>query len=179
MSSPNVLFHDARPRWRMPGLASLCVVGLASVAVATLTQPMPVTRPPAPAIERHPEFRLSADEYGQFWVSGTVNGVNGAVSARFLIDTGASDTMITTHLAQQLGLRGLKFTAPHSTANGITHDARTHLKSLEVAGITVSDFPADVSGGKTDLCLLGMTWLKRFDVRVSDGVMVLTLKAEQ
>ena len=45
--------------------------------------------------------------------------------------------------------------------------------------MTVRDFPADVSGGKANMCMLGMTWLKRFDVTVSDGVMVLTLKAGQ
>jgi aspartyl protease family protein len=170
----HVLFHDARPRWRMPGFASLCIIGLFAVA-ANLTQPVPVTRPPSPAIERRSEIRILADRHAQFWISGTVNG---GVRARFLIDTGASDTMITKSLAQQLGLlRGLEFTALHWTANGITHDAPTHLKSLEVAGITASDFSVDVSGGKTDMCLLGMTWLKRFDITVSDGVMVLTPKA--
>jgi clan AA aspartic protease (TIGR02281 family) len=163
-----VLFHDARPRWRMPGLTTLGIVGLSAVAAA-LTQPMPVTRPPAAS-----EIRIAADEHAQFWISGTVNG---NVPARFLIDTGASDTMITKNLSRQLGLKDLKYTSLHETANGITHDAPTHLKSLEIAGITVSDFPADVSGGKNDLCLLGMTWLKRFDIRVSDGVMVLRPKA--
>ena len=170
----HILFLDVRPRWRMPGFASLCILGLASAAVAVLAQPMPVA--PPPAIERRSEIRIPANEHAQFWVSGTING---AVPARFLIDTGASDTMIPKSVARQLGLQGLKYTSLHATANGITNDAPTHLRSLEVAGITVSDFPADVSGGKTDLCLLGMTWLKRFEVTVSNGVMVLTLKAGQ
>lgn len=170
-----VLFHDARPRWRTPGLASLCIVGLASALAASLMQ-APETRPPSPAIERRPEIRIAANQYAQFWVSGTING---AVPARFLIDTGASDTMITKSLARQLGLQSLKYTSLHDTANGITKDAPTHLESLEISGMTVRDFPADVSGGKTDMCMLGMTWLKRFDVTVSDGVMVLTLKAGQ
>jgi clan AA aspartic protease (TIGR02281 family) len=175
VSLAHVLFHDARPRWRVPGFASLCIAGLSAVAAA-LTQPTQVTRPPLPAIERRPEIRITADDWGQFWLSGTVNG---DVPARFLIDTGASDVMIPKRLAQQLGLHGLKFTAAHSTANGVTHDAPTHLKSLEIAGITMNEFPADVAGGKDDLCLLGMTWVKHFDVTVSNGVMVLTTKEEK
>jgi aspartyl protease family protein len=160
----------------MPGFTTLCI-GLSAVAAAALTQPTQVTRPPAPATERRTEIRIPADEYSQFWISGTVDG---SVPVRFLIDTGASDVMIPKSLAQQLGmLRGLKFTAPHSTANGVTNDAPARLKSLEIAGLAMRDVEIDVSGGKLELALLGMTWLKRFDVTVSDGVMVLTPKAGQ
>ena len=159
----------------MPGFASLCIVGLAAVGAGGLTQPAPVAHPPLPAIERRSEIRIPADHNAQFWVSATVNG---NVPVRFLIDTGASDVMIPKALARQLGmLRGLKFTAPHSTANGLTNDAPARLKSLEVAGIAMRDFEIDVSGGKLELSLLGMTFLKSFDITILDGVMVLTPKA--
>jgi clan AA aspartic protease (TIGR02281 family) len=189
--SANILYQDTRPGWRIPGFTALLVVGLATAfvvdgdlrrlavegmhPVAARPVPSPVAMKPAespPVVKPRGEIRITANEHSQFWISGSVNGI----PVRWLIDTGSSDVAVPKRLARQLGLRGLKYTALHSTANGPTYDAPTHLKKLEMAGITASDFPADVSGGKLDICLLGTTWLSRFDYSVSNGVMVLIPK---
>lgn len=155
----NVLFRDHRPRWHAPTLAVSLVLGASVVAADTANTPNPRA------------IRITANIYDQFWIVGTANG---NVAVRFIVDTGGADSFITKPVAKQLGLKNLKYTDRHITANGETMDAPTHLNTLEVGGVSITDFPAEVGGGKNETNILGMPWIKHFDVSISKGVMILT-----
>jgi clan AA aspartic protease (TIGR02281 family) len=157
----NVLYRDRRPRWHAPTLAIFLFLGASVVAAETATRPNPRA------------IRINANIYDQFWIYGTANG---NVAVRAIIDTGAADNFITKPIAKQLGLKNLKYTDRHLTANGETMDAPTHLNTFEAAGVTMPNFSVEVAGGKNETNMLGMPWLKNFDVSISKGVMILTPK---
>jgi clan AA aspartic protease (TIGR02281 family) len=146
-----------------------------------VVQPPPVFQPPPPAVQpptvfqpRAGGFSIKADSHHQFVIEGTVSGgPKGPVTARWLVDSGASGIVLTQDIARRLGLRGLRFTEARGTANGEMRAALTRLKTLEVGGVTIRDVVAEVSGGDLDINLLGAPWIALFDVHVADDVMTL------
>ena len=105
------------------------------------------------------EMTLSEGEGGSFHVYGTVNGTQ----IRFLIDTGASDIVLTPSDARRLGinLESLKFDRPFGSANGIGHGAAAEVADLSVGPIHFSNVPVTVNGAEMGSSLLGMAFLKR------------------
>ena len=63
------------------------------------------------------EIIITASQDGHFYVNGKANGKR----LRFMVDTGASDIMLSPKAASRIGidLRNLQFTQRYSTANGI------------------------------------------------------------
>ena len=115
-------------------------------------------------------IRIKADARGHYHLNGRVNGVD----IRFMVDTGATNVVLTKAAAQQLGLTELKFDSPSSTANGTVLDAKVKLKAITVRSFVVRDFAASVGGGELNESLLGATWIHLFDsVEIKDGVMTL------
>ena len=102
-------------------------------------------------------LRASAD--GHFYVEAEINGV----PVNFMIDTGASDVVLSRQDAQRIGLNteALSFTRRYSTANGMTRGAPIMLTQLSIASVTLDHFPASVNEGDLDNSLLGMTALNR------------------
>src|SRR3546814_9792632 len=78
---------------------------------------------------------------GHFVVTATVNGV----PVDFLIDTGASDIVLSLADAQRLGYspENLSFTRQYVTANGIGRGAPIRLDSLAVGPNGYAGLPAD------------------------------------
>ncbi len=102
---------------------------------------------------------LTESQGGNFFIFGEANGVR----VRFLIDTGASDTVLSPADAQAIGidLRALDFSKVYSTANGMGRGASYTLDSLSVGPISVSPMPVSVNGAEMNSSLLGMTFLRR------------------
>ncbi len=105
------------------------------------------------------EMILSAGEGGGFHVFGTVNGT----PVRFLIDTGASDIVLSPADAARLGinLADLKFDRPYESANGIGHGASLQVAELSVGAIHFSNVRVAVNGAAMSSSLLGMAFLTR------------------
>lgn len=139
-------------------------------------QPPPAVQPPPVFQPRTGGFSIKADNHHQYLIEATVSGPNGPVTARWLVDSGASGIVLTQETARRLGLRGLRFTEERGTANGETRAALTRLNSLEVGGVTIRDVVAEVSGGGLDINLLGAPWIALFEVHVADDVMTLSPK---
>jgi aspartyl protease family protein len=94
----------------------------------------------------------------------TVDGFANGKSIRFMLDTGASDVVLTQEAAQRLGLTvgDQDFTRTVSTANGETRVAPIRLDELRVASIVLTDVKASVAkAGELDVNLLGMSFLSR------------------
>lgn len=90
-------------------------------------------------------------------------GINGT-PVRFLVDTGATDMVLTMQDAQRAGLArdDLRFVGRAVTANGMVQTAPVTLETVELGGIVDRNIPAQVSGGDMPGSLLGMRYLSRF-----------------
>lgn len=105
------------------------------------------------------EVELRAGSDGHFLVTAEVNGQ----PVDFLVDTGASDIVLSPADAQRLGypLENLSFTRQYATANGFGRGAPIRLDSLAVGPIVFNDVPASVNEAPMAESLLGMTFLRR------------------
>jgi aspartyl protease family protein len=112
---------------------------------------------------------------GHFHIEADVNGV----SIRFLIDTGASSTVLTQADAARSGIEtaALRFNRPVQTANGTAFFASARLESLEIGPYRVRDVPVAVMPENTlNISLLGMSTINRFGGwRIEGDRMVLSL----
>lgn len=107
---------------------------------------------------------LRRGEDGHFHATLAINGE----SVRFLVDTGATQMVLSQQDARRLGidLSRLVFSVPSVTANGRIFSAPVTLREVRLGPFTDSDVPAMVNGGALTTSLLGMRYLDRF-ARVS------------
>jgi len=103
-------------------------------------------------------------------------GVNG-VPVKFMVDTGASDIVLSQRDARRVGIdpSALSYYGSASTANGMVRTAPVRLATLSLGGVSNHDVRAWVNNGQMDGSLLGMAYLQRFrSVQISAGKLVLT-----
>jgi aspartyl protease family protein len=102
-------------------------------------------------------FRRALD--GQFWIEAQINGK----SVRFLVDTGASDVVLSPADATRLGFvpGQLSFSQTAETANGRVREAPVTLDEIRIGSIRLDRVPASVSAGGLRNSLLGMHFLER------------------
>ncbi len=107
------------------------------------------------------ELVVTQDAGGGFYVMGKVNG--GLV--RFLVDTGATDTVLTPDDARRVGIEtaGLRFNQSAETANGTGYGAAYTADSVEVGSIRFTDVPVTINQAPMSNSLLGMSFLKRLE----------------
>jgi len=95
---------------------------------------------------------------------------------RFVIDTGASDVVLTQDDARKIGIDvdNLFFGGIANTANGEVRTARVKLHNVRLGEITDLVVPASVNAGEMDTSLLGMSYLQRYNkIELGGGKMVL------
>ncbi|MGH7825963.1 MAG: TIGR02281 family clan AA aspartic protease [Candidatus Binatia bacterium] len=109
--------------------------------------------------------------------------LNGKTSAKLIVDTGASYTMISTAMAKELGidLDGSRRTVPFHTANGIIQAPLADLESITVGGMEVKNLTAAIHDAlpNTKVAgLLGLNFLSNFrmDIDTEKGVLHLEKK---
>ena len=115
---------------------------------------------------------LTADIRGHFHTPGTLNGA----STVFLVDTGATGIAISASEAKRMGISYLNGRRGYSsTANGITPIYLIILNTVKVGDITLHNVEASVSEGNgLSEALLGMSFLKRLEMRREGSTMTLT-----
>jgi aspartyl protease family protein len=124
-----------------------------------------------PAGQRRMVLTQGAD--GAFSVVAQVNGQ----PVRFIIDTGASDIVLSPSDAQRLGVdpEALHFTDISETANGLGRGAPYVAASLSVGPAVFADVPMSINRAPMSASLLGMAFLRRLEsFEVRSGRMVLT-----
>lgn len=120
--------------------------------------------------ERALSFRQARG--GHFLVEARVEDV----PVRFLVDTGATYTVLSRTDARRLGFDtdSLRYTQPFGTANGQIMAAPVTLASVTLGPVTFDDVRAYVSRGEMNGSLLGMSFLRRFrSYEVRDGTLTL------
>jgi aspartyl protease family protein len=100
-----------------------------------------------------------ARESGHFVIEAEVDGT----PLRFMVDTGASDVVLSPADARRLGfdLAELKFTRIYQTANGTVRGAPVRLRRITIGPIEIEDVRASVNGAPMGTSLLGMSFLGR------------------
>lgn len=96
---------------------------------------------------------------------------------RFVVDTGASDMVLTRQDAMRVGvdMDRLVFSGRAMTANGLVETAPVRLDQVALGGVVETDVPAVVNAGPMAESLLGMSYLNRFDrIEITGGELVLT-----
>lgn len=102
-------------------------------------------------------FRARDD--GHFHIEAMVDGER----ILFLVDTGASDVVLTREDARRLGLDpdSLSYSQPYNTANGIGYGAPVRINEIVIGPIRLTDVQGSVNDAPMDRSLLGMSFLGR------------------
>ncbi len=109
--------------------------------------------------------------------------LNNKRSAKFVVDTGASYTLISNALARELAIDvgPNPKTLPFQTANGLIQAPVTTLESITVGGMEIRNLPAAVHDALVDpqvAGLLGLNFLSNFrmDIDTQKGMLFLEKK---
>ncbi|WP_270730113.1 retropepsin-like aspartic protease family protein [Shimia sp. Alg240-R146] len=102
--------------------------------------------------------------------------INGA-SVDFIVDTGASDLVLSKQDAARVGLDpdNLPYFGRAMTANGEVKTAHVRLDEVSFGGFSDRNVPASVNGGEMRGSLLGMTYLSRYSqITIAGNKLILT-----
>ncbi len=167
---------------RYLAVAALVGAGFAALRNSDRWQQMSATPTPSASIARNPaaatpasdawQYVVAAGPQGHFVLEAVVNGV----PVSFLIDTGASEIVLTLADARRLGFdpRRLEFNERFETANGEVEGATVRLRELRVGQFSLYDLDASINAAPLPISLLGMSFLARLHAyRVEDGRLVL------
>ena len=117
--------------------------------------------------------RVVADDRGQYWVRGTINGQ----PADMLIDTGASVVALSGDRAAMLGIQ-IPAKAQKGyvqTAQGRAESTLVIVDNIDIGGISARNVQAAVvAGNYPQQILLGMSFLRSVSMQDRAGVLVLT-----
>jgi aspartyl protease family protein len=110
---------------------------------------------------------------GHYYLTLEIDGQR----VRMVVDTGATDMVLSRADAQRVGLdtETLTFTGRAQTANGMVRTARVTLDEVSVGGIIDRNVTAWVNEGDMAISLLGMSYLQRFArIEIERDRLVLT-----
>ena len=160
------LFFSTGCRRPAPNSAARAALGVAADADA------PSPEPAAPESSGYREALLQADGRGQYAADALVDGL----TVRMLVDTGASDVIISASTAARLGLvPSGRPTRLIETANGKSTASPALLSSLSLGGLYMNDVEALILTPEAgEVNLLGESFLKRLvSVEQRNGMLIL------
>ncbi|MEM1361959.1 MAG: TIGR02281 family clan AA aspartic protease [Pseudomonadota bacterium] len=104
---------------------------------------------------------------GHYHVTLEVNGE----PVRFIVDTGATDIVLTMEDAERIGIDTdrVPFLGQARTANGTVPTALVRLDSVALGPVLDTRVPARISAGEMPGSLLGMNYLRRFETITISG----------
>jgi clan AA aspartic protease (TIGR02281 family) len=153
--------------------------GAAPVAAAPASAAVPAASGNAVAEEgarrqvfSYREIALRADGRGQYTADTLVNGM----PVRMLVDTGASDVIVSASTAARLGLaRSDRRTRTIQTANGQSSATPAVLTHVSFGGLYMNDVESLILAPEAgEVNLLGESFLKRLvSVEQRDGMLIL------
>lgn len=109
---------------------------------------------------------------GHYYLTLTINNM----PVNFVVDTGASQIVLTEDAARRVGLTPdeLLYLGSAQTANGSVPIAQVTLDHVQLEDITDRNLRAAVNGGELFESLLGMDYLNRFSrIEIAGGRMIL------
>lgn len=152
--------------WALIFAAAIAVVGL----WGDLRQ---IVRPTQSVDMRAGKVELPRAPDGHYYVTADVNGV----PIRFVVDTGATDLVLSREDALKVGIdaKDMAFYGRAQTANGTVRTAPIQIDSLSIGPIRDTNLRAWVTEGEMSGSLMGMSYLQRYSrIEIADGALVLT-----
>lgn len=112
-------------------------------------------------------IEVAASDDGHYYLTAEVNGAR----VLFVVDTGASQIVLTARDAERAGLdpAGLGYFGSAQTANGMVRTAPVRLERFTLGPFEDRNLPAVVNAGDLDTSLLGMSYLGRFRTLAISG----------
>ena len=141
-------------------LTGMGILSLQTPHETTATAMSATMEPEAPSTTRNDHTTaIPKGADGHFWANATVN----SKAVRFLVDTGATQVVLTPADAQRLGFPSgsLVYDQKVITANGPSYAALVTLNSVGVGQSTVHNVQALVVKEGLSTSLLGMSYLGR------------------
>lgn len=118
---------------------------------------------------------LKQNRRGHYLAKGTINGVQ----VTFLLDTGATQVSVPLKLAESAGLKQ-QGTHLVSTANGVIEVYQSNISEIKIGKLTMTNVSANINPFMTDnTVLLGMSFLKQFDLLQRNKKLTLSIPIEQ
>lgn len=117
-------------------------------------------------------IEVPQDRSGHYHLTADVNGT----PIRFLIDTGATDMVLSLADAERAGLSvdDLAFIGTARTANGEVRTAFATLDEIAIGPLSFDRVRVSVNAGEMEDSLMGMSFLRRFGrIEITDGALVL------
>lgn len=118
-------------------------------------------------------IEVPRDSGGHYSVIAKLNGA----PVEFLIDTGASNVVLSKEDAERIGINveELAFIGQAQTANGTVRTAPVRIDTLDLGGIQDTNVKAYVTDGALFGSLLGMDYLQRYEkIEIARDRLVLT-----
>lgn len=110
---------------------------------------------------------------GHFYLTAEINGK----AVNFIVDTGATDVVLTQADAERVGIDpdGLTFIGSASTANGVVRTAPAYVSTMQIGPVSDRNVRVYVNEGQMEESLLGMSYLQRFaKIEITGNTLVLT-----
>jgi aspartyl protease family protein len=150
------------------GAAAILVLGytyqdeLASLGARVGTELFPSQ----PVVTPQGVVELTQGPGGHFYAMASANGAR----IRFMIDTGASDIVLSPADARRIGIdmASLRYSRSYRTANGLGRGAPYRLDALAIGPIEFQDVAVSINQAEMNQSLLGMSFLDRlstFEIR--------------
>ena len=139
--------------WVLIFLGAIAAVGLWPTIQDTLL--------PRQSVAQGGEIIVPMSADGHYYLTLEVNGT----PVRFVVDTGASEIVLTTEDAARIGIdpESLIYSGRAMTANGMVETAPVRLASVALGGVVDEAVRAVVNRGDLFESLLGMSYLRRFE----------------
>jgi clan AA aspartic protease (TIGR02281 family) len=131
-------------------------------------KPEPGAAPPAEQTVSAGMVELRQNSDGHYYIEGSINGA----PLRFLIDTGASISMLTKEAAGHIDLTDCK-AGKSATANGLVDVCVGMIPEMRIGPYIVNNSQA-AANPNAEINLLGMNVLSQFRISTEDGVMRLS-----
>lgn len=151
--------------WVLIFVGVIAAIGLWDDVRSTVTPSQSVLQGGAISVPRAPD--------GHYYLTAQVNGK----ALRFMVDTGASDIVLTQADAAKVGIdpKGLVYSSRALSANGEVGIAPVVLDSVALGPVQTEKVRAVVNGGEMRQSLLGMRYLQMFSkIEIGDGALLLT-----
>ena len=157
-------------------LATAMMIGLAGTSDPSgVTSDRATSSGMAPAVAdslAEAGVSIARSRDGHFWIDAEVNGRQ----IRFLVDTGASDVVLTREDADRLGilLQPQDYSLVYRTASGTTRAAPVQLDYVSFGTLHLWNVEAAVNQSNMDVSLLGQSFLSRLSgFEVSGNILTL------
>ena len=151
--------------WILIFMGAIAVIGILPEIQNTVT--------PRQSVVDGTTIVLPRSRDGHYYLTLNINNV----PVQFVVDTGATQVVLTQKDAKRIGLNPLtlSYLGIANTANGTVRTAAVLLETVSLGTMKDTRVRAVVNDGQMNGSLLGMTYLNRFDsITIKNGELILS-----